>query len=80
MRIPIRTIRKIRWFGFCLALISVFLLTTFKVNYIQASGWALSAMSCCIWIFDSYRSKHRPRMFMEMIYLICGIWGIINWL
>lgn len=80
MRVPIAIVRKLRWFGFILALSSVILLTTFKINYIQATGWALSAMSCSVWIFDSYRSKHRPRMFMELIYLICGIWGIINWL
>ena len=79
MRVPIRIIRRLRWFGFFLALSSVVILTTFKVNYLQATGWGLSAMSCSIWIFDSYRSKHRPRMFMEMMYLIFGIWGIINW-
>jgi hypothetical protein len=79
MRIPIRIVRRLRWLGFTLALISVFLLTTFKINYIQATGWGLSALSCSIWVVDSYRSKHKPRMCMEIMYLVCGIWGIINW-
>jgi hypothetical protein len=37
-------------------------------------------MSCAIWIYDSYRSKSMPRLYMETMYLIFGIWGIINWL
>jgi hypothetical protein len=80
MRVRIAVVRKLRWLGFVLALFSVIILTTFKINYLQAIGWGLSASSCSIWAFDSYRSKHKPRMFMELMYLICGIWGIINWL
>jgi len=75
-----RAIRKLRWFGFLLALSSVIILTTFKVNYLQSFGWFLSVMSCAIWTFDSYRSKSMPRFYMEIMYLIFGIWGIINWL
>ena len=75
-----RAIRKLRWFGFLLALFSVIILTTFKVNYLQSFGWFLSVMSCAIWTFDSYRSKSMPRFYMEIMYLIFGIWGIINWL
>jgi hypothetical protein len=59
MRVPIRIIRRLRWFGFFVALSSVVILTTFKINYLQATGWGLSALSCSIWIFDSYRSKHK---------------------
>jgi hypothetical protein len=54
MRVPIRIIRRLRWFGFFVALSSVVILTTFKINYLQATGWGLSALSCSIWIFDSY--------------------------
>jgi hypothetical protein len=53
MRVPIRIIRRLRWFGFFVALSSVVILTTFKINYLQATGWGLSALSCSIWIFDS---------------------------
>ena len=80
MRVPIRIVRKLRWLGFTFALCSVFILTTFKINYLQSIGWGLSAISCSIWSYDSYRLKHRPRMFMELMYFFCGIWGIINWL
>ena len=75
-----RAIRKLRWCGFLLALCSVIILTTFKINYLQSFGWCLSVMSCAIWIYDSYRSKAMPRLYMECMYLIFGIWGIINWL
>ena len=75
-----RAIRKLRWCGFLLALCSVIILTTFKINYLQSLGWCLSVMSCAIWIYDSYRSKSMPRLYMETMYLIFGIWGIINWL
>ena len=75
-----RAIRKLRWCGFLLALCSVIILTTFKINYLQSLGWCLSAMSCAIWIYDSYRSKSMPRLYMETMYFFFGIWGIINWL
>jgi len=75
-----RAIRKLRWCGFLLALCSVIILTTFKINYLQSFGWLLSVMSCAIWTFDSYRSKSMPRFYMEIMYLLFGMWGIINWL
>ena len=80
MKVPIAIVRKLRWCGFTLALFSVIILTTFKIHYIQALGWSLSVISCGVWVFDSYRSKHKPRMFMELMYMGFGIWGIINWL
>ena len=70
--------RLLRWLGFILALISVIILTSFKD--LQSFGWFVSSLSCMIWAYDSYKSRHTPRFFMECLYTACAVWGVVNWL
>ena len=72
----IRLRRLLRWLGFFLALISVIILTSFKE--LQSLGWFISACSCTIWAYDSYKSRHTPRFFMECLYTACALWGVYN--
>ena len=74
----IKVRRLLRWIGFILALISVIVLTSFKE--MQSFGWFVSSLSCMIWAYDSYKSRHTPRFFMECLYTACAIWGVVNWM
>lgn len=68
-----------RWLGFILAVIGALLLTDGNVDY-QWVGWAISCVSCGIWVYIGLHDKDIPRALMEFFYLVLAIRGVINWL
>jgi hypothetical protein len=68
-----------RWTGFSLAILSVFILSGANVNT-QWIGWALSCVSCSIWVYMGYKDKDIPRTLMEVVYLALGMRAVWNWL
>ena len=68
----------LRWIGFILAVLGVYLLSTANPN-IQHWGWILSAVSCSIWVYAGAIDRDPARTLMEICYTILAIRGIINW-
>jgi len=62
----------IRWLGFILAMISVFILSNADVET-QWIGWAVGCVSC-------FRDRDIPRTLMELCYLLLGLRAVWNWL
>jgi hypothetical protein len=69
-----------RWMFFLSAVISCFILTTFKEAPFQAFGWALSTISCVGWVIIAAEDRDVPRLLMELMYAMMGSWGFINWI
>lgn len=68
-----------RWLGFILAIAGALLLSGGNPD-VQWLGWAVSSVSCTIWVYMGYRDRDIPRALMELMYLILAIRGVINWL
>jgi len=68
----------IRWIGFILAVLAVYLLSTANPS-IQHWGWLLSAISCAIWVYAGARDRDIARTLMEICYTFLAIRGIFNW-
>lgn len=68
-----------RWAGFILAITGAVLLTGGNVQY-QWVGWAISCVSCSIWIYMGWHDRDMPRALMEVFYLLLAIRGVINWI
>ena len=73
------TINGWRWFGFVLAMIGAFILSGGNPD-IQWIGWAVSSVSCSIWIYMGYKDRDVPRTLMELMYLFLAMRGIWNWM
>jgi len=69
-----------RWFFFVTAVLSCFILTSFKLPVYQAIGWGLSGISCLGWVLIAIEDKDVPRTLMELMYAGFAFWGLINWL
>ncbi len=72
-------IDNLRWIGFILAFIGVFILSDANITT-QVYGWAVSILSCSIWVYIGYKDKDIARTCMELMYLIVAIRATINWL
>ena len=68
----------IRWIGFILAVLAVYLLSTANPS-IQHWGWLLSAISCAIWVYAGMKDRDIARTLMEICYTFLAIRGILNW-
>ena len=74
-----QNLNGIRWLGFILAMISVFILSGAKIET-QWIGWAVGCVSCFIWVAIGIRDKDIPRTLMEFCYLLLGLRAVWNWL
>ena len=72
-------IDNLRWIGFILAFIGVFILSDANITT-QVYGWLISILSCSIWVYIGYKDKDIARTCMELMYLIVAIRATINWL
>jgi hypothetical protein len=68
-----------RWFGFTLAMLSVFILSSANIST-QWIGWLLSCVSCSIWIYMGFKDKDIPRGLMECAYLLLSLRAVYNWI
>jgi hypothetical protein len=71
-----------RYIAFCIAICSVFILTTFKINEYQSFGWMLGVISCSMWAYWGWQDRSQEgygRFLMEITYVLLSIWGIYNW-
>ena len=69
----------VRWLGFILAILGVYVLSSAKVET-QWLGWTISSISCSIWVYMGWKDKDIPRMLMELVYVFLSIRAILNWL
>ena len=69
----------VRWLGFILAMISVFILSNANVDT-QWIGWAVGCVSCSIWVYMGLKDKDIPRTLMELCYLLLAMRAVFNWL
>lgn len=69
----------VRWLGFLLAMISVFILSSANVET-QWLGWAIGCVSCAIWVAMGIKDRDTPRTLMELCYLLLGLRAVWNWL
>jgi|TARA_Y100000590_G_scaffold3668_1_gene4849 drug/metabolite transporter (DMT)-like permease len=69
---------KIRWLGFTLAIIGVYILSNAQPDT-QWIGWSITSMSCAIWVLKGIEDRDIPRTLMELMYVILAIRAIFNW-
>ena len=74
-----QNITGIRWFGFFIAMISVFILSSANVNT-QWIGWSFGVLGCSIWVWIAIKDADIPRTLMELMYLIMSMRAVYNWL
>ena len=68
-----------RWLGFVLAMVGAFILSGGNPT-LQWAGWAVSCVSCSIWIYMGWKDGDIPRALMELFYLLLAIRGVWNWM
>ena len=67
---------NLRWIGFLLSVIAVFILTDKNPNTML--GWSISSLSCGLWVYFAYKDRDTPRTVMELMYLLLEIRGVMN--
>ena len=68
-----------RWLGFVLAILGAYVLSDANPST-QWLGWAITTLSCSIWIYMGIKDKDIPRALMEVMYFLLAIRAIFNWL
>ena len=82
MKIRYYRVGKNRWWGFAIAMASIFILSDarwFYNNVAQMMGWSLASISCGFWVYIGMKDKDIPRTLMELMYFVLAIRAVMNW-
>ena len=83
MKIRYYRVGKNRWWGFAIAMASIFILSDarwFYNNVAQMIGWSLASISCGFWVYIGMKDKDIPRTLMELMYFVLALRAVYNWL
>jgi len=83
MKIRYYHVAKNRWWGFVVAMASIFILSDarwFYNNIAQVLGWSLASISCGFWVYIGIKDKDIPRTLMELVYFVLALRAVFNWL
>jgi len=83
MKIRYYHVAKNRWWGFAIAMASIFILSDARWFYnsiAQMIGWSLASISCGFWVYIGMKDKDIPRTLMELMYFILAVRAVYNWL
>ena len=83
MKIRYYHVAKNRWWGFAIAMVSIFILSDarwFYNNVAQVIGWSFASISCGFWVYIGMKDKDIPRTLMELVYFVLAIRAVFNWL
>ena len=83
MKIRYYHVAKNRWWGFAIAMASIFILSDARWFYnsiAQMIGWGLASISCGFWVYIGMKDKDIPRTLMELVYFILAVRAVFNWL
>ena len=83
MKIRYYDVNRNRWWGFAIAMASIFILSDarwFYNNIAQMLGWSLASISCGIWVYIGMKDKDVPRTLMELVYFILALRAVYNWI
>ena len=82
MKIRYYHVAKNRWWGFAIAMVSIFILSDarwFYNNVAQVIGWSFASISCGFWVYIGMKDKDIPRTLMELVYFVLAIRAVFNW-
>jgi hypothetical protein len=83
MKIRYYHVAKNRWWGFAIAMASIFILSDARWFYnsiAQVIGWSFASISCGFWVYIGMKDKDIPRTLMELMYFVLALRAVYNWL
>ena len=83
MKIRYYHVAKNRWWGFAIAMASIFILSDVRWFYnsiAQVIGWSFASISCGFWVYIGMNDKDIPRTLMELMYFVLALRAVYNWL